>query len=381
MDNTLFKASTKVPVVNFGDTLVHETIDIKKILSDSSNVIIDLRHDAEFCKWRFKNNVRLEWETARQGKLYCVLPARGTELIVAGSDYSVLEHCYSTLSESGYRFPYGIWMLPESYASMPGLEQHIECNVLSESEAACVNRVLWKPSPVILKSFPLILKAIKGDGVVNIDMRMLDVGAGSGRDAVWPVTHSSPLFSHLSTVVALDSTPAMLQRAEALSSMNGVPSAWFALDSDSRVTSADQMEQSVIRSDGSSKKVILFHADATVPGIFNRALHASLSLHPPFPSMNSPSIAASPIKAAKLLSITGFDIIHIARYLNRSLFPALRKATLIGGFVLYHHFLEGSFRPKDKSQLLKRDELKHAFGPDHGFEVVLGRECSLFVAL
>ena len=393
-----------IPLIELNDISELLNAQVSEALSNE-DVVIDLRSTTEYCRWRFEKNIRLDWETARHGKLYCVLPARGSQLIVAASDSDVLKHCYHTLVESGYKFPYGVWLLPKIDVEVPRYN-HIEYNTISEEDATCVNRVLWKPSPVILQSFPLIEKLIASEGDNNkntdtsesksiSDLRMLDVGAGSGRDAVWPLTHSSPLYPYLSTVVALDSTFAMLQRADALSDMNGVSCAWIPVPkpsdgSGSGIGSDDQTQDHIQSSrkdsdsdsdsdgdgDGDSKKVLLFHADATVAGVFDRALACSLKLHPP-------KILPTPITPITPITPTaGFHIVHVARYLNRSLFPALRGVTVVGGFLLYHHFLEGSFRPKDKSQHLKRDELKHAFGPDHGFEVVLGKcRCMLCFSL
>ena len=307
----------------------------------------------------------MDWEDARQGKLYSILPARGSEIIVVGSDRVVLQHCHDSLSESGYMFPHGIWLLPGLEDVIPGgdyASSIISTNQISRAEeVALVRRVLWSPSPVILRSFPLIAQNICC-GACQPHLSMLDIGAGSGRDAVWPLTCASPLRDSIAVVVALDRTRQMLERAAVLADMNGVQNAWGGEEPPPNRSSS---VPGVPRQSG---QVLLVMGDATVDGILDQvSANANRTAHPPS---------------------SGFDIVHVARYLNRAIFPAIRSVLNPGGFVIYHHFLVGSYRPKDEAQLLAHGELADVFGPQHGFLVEIddvlviadGRPTSIFCA-
>ncbi|HEX4793736.1 MAG TPA: methyltransferase domain-containing protein [Humisphaera sp.] len=70
-----------------------------------------------------------------------------------------------------------------------------------------------------------------------------------------------------------------------------------------------------------------------------------------------------------------YDLIVIFRYLQRSLFPAIRDAVAPGGFVVYETFHERNLttgrRPRSPAHLLRTGELLAAF---EGFEVVIARD-------
>eukprot|EP00026_Physarum_polycephalum_P011762 Phypoly_transcript_12005.p1 GENE.Phypoly_transcript_12005~~Phypoly_transcript_12005.p1 ORF type:complete len:296 (-),score=23.45 Phypoly_transcript_12005:61-948(-) len=71
-------------------------------------------------------------------------------------------------------------------------------------------------------------------------------------------------------------------------------------------------------------------------------------------------------------SSTGYDLVHVARYLHRPLMPILREIIRPGGFIVYHTFMVPSMgKPRRPRFLLNPNELLETF---EGFEVVEFRE-------
>ncbi|KAN0006918.1 hypothetical protein ACTFIU_005111 [Dictyostelium citrinum] len=58
----------------------------------------------------------------------------------------------------------------------------------------------------------------------------------------------------------------------------------------------------------------------------------------------------------------GYDLVHVARYLHRPLFPLLNELVKPGGFILYHTFMTPSMgKPRRPRFLLNPNELKERF--------------------
>ncbi|KAF2078172.1 hypothetical protein CYY_000556 [Polysphondylium violaceum] len=71
-----------------------------------------------------------------------------------------------------------------------------------------------------------------------------------------------------------------------------------------------------------------------------------------------------------------YDLVHVARYLYRPLFPALRNLVKPGGFILYHTFMVPSLgKPRRPRFLLKQNELKDIFEKE--FDVLNYQETHL----
>jgi len=89
---------------------------------------------------------------------------------------------------------------------------------------------------------------------------------------------------------------------------------------------------------------------------------------------------------AKLLQNYSADLVNISRYLNRSIFPSVKKLVKPGGFVVFHTFMEGCKKPKKEQFKLKDGELKRVFGDefdvleDKIFTISDGRPTSWFCA-
>ena len=88
------------------------------------------------------------------------------------------------------------------------------------------------------------------------------------------------------------------------------------------------------------------------------------------------------------LSDGSFDLISVARYLHRPLFPVIKRLLASGGVVVYHTFMVGSEAfgsPKNPNFLLNKGELADVF---RGFDILIddvitladGRPMSMFVA-
>lgn len=81
------------------------------------------------------------------------------------------------------------------------------------------------------------------------------------------------------------------------------------------------------------------------------------------------------------------DLINVARYLHRPLFPIIAEMLNPGGFVVYHQFMIGCLKPRRQRFLLNEGELRDTFIAlgfevieDKIFEISDGRRCSWFVA-
>lgn len=80
-----------------------------------------------------------------------------------------------------------------------------------------------------------------------------------------------------------------------------------------------------------------------------------------------------------------FDLICVARYLHRPLFPYIKDLLAPNGIILYQTFLEGCERPRNPNYILKHNELAQVFSD---FEMVCdeveyledGRPVSSFLA-
>jgi len=73
---------------------------------------------------------------------------------------------------------------------------------------------------------------------------------------------------------------------------------------------------------------------------------------------------------------TGYDLLHVARYLHRPLMPILKSLIAVGGFIVYHTFMVPSMgKPRKPKFLLEVGELKQYFGD--GFKIVEYREGTL----
>jgi SAM-dependent methyltransferase len=66
-----------------------------------------------------------------------------------------------------------------------------------------------------------------------------------------------------------------------------------------------------------------------------------------------------------LLPANRFDLVLVTRYLERSLFPALKGAVVPGGFIVYETFtcrqLQHGTGPRSPAYLLELGELRHRF--------------------
>eukprot|EP00041_Stephanoeca_diplocostata_P006344 m.80765 g.80765 ORF g.80765 m.80765 type:complete len:410 (-) comp16314_c0_seq1:261-1490(-) len=326
--------------------------------------------------WALRNSLHVDWETVRLGKLYSILPPRGERMLVAGGCLEVanglLHDCMERLKESGYVLHAAI-ELPE--AQPPNWPR-----AASLDEDLGPKLLLWKPSPVISECFPVILQTLEAqeqhssaedltrkpsetdalyqsldiqreaNPLASNSMTMLDLAAGSGRDVVWPLTSTSPLCRQIRCVVALEQSHAANLRGEALAT---------SCDIDARQETAANI------ADGHGSNI----ADAAC-GTGSPPQGAIFVLGD---AKNVAHVRA----AAACAHTTQFSIVHVARFLDRRLFPTIRDTITPGGFVLYHHFLVGSFRPKGEGKLLRHGELATAFGPDFGFDVLVDRVIQL----
>ena len=107
--------------------------------------------------------------------------------------------------------------------------------------------------------------------------------------------------------------------------------------------------------DSNFRAVVDAIAQAKREGLALRAWCADLSQHP--------------------LPIERFDVVLVTRYLQRDLFPAIRRAVAPGGIAVYETFttkqLDLGVGPRSPDHLLKPGELREAFD---GFEILFYEE-------
>jgi len=87
------------------------------------------------------------------------------------------------------------------------------------------------------------------------------------------------------------------------------------------------------------------------------------------------AVRAQDLEREPVLPTQRYDLVCVFRYLQRSLFPALRQAVRPGGHVIYETFHErnrmSGLKPHSPEHLLKAGELAQAF---EGFDVLICRD-------
>jgi tellurite methyltransferase len=161
------------------------------------------------------------------------------------------------------------------------------------------------PAAFLLESFPLLPRP-------HPRSRALDLACGAGQNSVWLAERGWP-------VVAVDFSPAALDRAAALAAARHVP----------------------------------VHRRPTI-------VEAALGRHPS-PGL---SLVEADLESAALPE-AAFDLILCFHYLHRPAFPAIERALLPVGFLLYETFTEDqrdfAEGPRNPDHLLARNELRSAF--------------------
>ena len=295
--------------------------------------LLDLREASCYNACRLRGSYSAPWLWAKRGRLFSVLPPRGAVLSVCGDDRSVLDDCVQTLTESGYTFQ-GVYFIPD-WGSIPADQLAFG--------APKRPHVVWEPNPVLSERWGQ-LEAMLPLAEGNV---FVDFACGSGRDVVWALA-SSP--SRFSLGLGLEKNMAQLENLAILGRQCGLPvsiakagegdlSCWAPSEASSRLVGAQvdcRDEAAVVRA---------------VPG-------------------------------------RGASLLNVSRYKDARLWANLRKLVCLGGLVVYHHFMVGSFRPSSPSRLIHPGELAAHFGPEQGFEVMFdevhvigdGRPTSSFCA-
>lgn len=247
--------------------------------------LIDLRSHTEYVAGHLKNATHLPWPQLQHR--INELPASPAELILMGN----LSDCLAAkdfLSCKNYQVQIDLDFAAKLAQKQPRL-----------SIAGSVSRVLWQPSPLI-KEWLSILEAQQ---MVSHGLRVVDLGCGGGRDAVYLALHGCQ-------VTGIEHQLAVLERAENLAKHSKV-------------------------------KIDFKACDVTLEACFS----------------------PEPL----------WDLVVSIRFLNRSLFPTIRKAIKPGGWIVFQAFSAGCEEfgsPKNPNFILQSDELKEVFAD---FTVIVDR--------
>lgn len=243
-------------------------------------------------------------------------PQFRSNIAVLGSTIDEADCAISFLSSKGY-------------SSLTPLTFGIVNGVLP-LQSGYVSRPLWEPSPIISEVLPQISSHIP-------QRTVLDIGAGSGRNAAW-------LKSRGFNIIAVDRDSKLIEKLIQLADRTSYQS-WFLTTSSS---------------------------SGTVRGI-TRTMGANLN------------------EDLNFLTENAAGLLVVVRFLRRGVLDLLWRAVLPGGFVIYEHFLKGCEKyggPKKASQMLEPNELGQVFSASRGFTVLQdiqthlpdGRPISRFVA-
>lgn len=235
----------------------------------------------------------------------------------------------------------------------------------SDEQQYHVSRPLWLPAPVLRDLFPMISKHLLSSSSssstsscsqmrstsLSMGLTVLDVGAGSGRDASW-------LAYQGFQVTAVDRDVHLVQKAVDLYNYKPyhryIQHQYNSNDGDKNSEPSNDtnsiLGRGVYRSGGAVRGIMrTFGADLCADAQFLREHAASLLL--------------------------------VVRFLRQGVVQQLPHAVQPGGFVVYEHFLSGCERfssgPRKPSQMLQRGELAHIFTAEKGFSVWLDEETSL----
>ena len=203
------------------------------------------------------------------------LPPRGTSILIVGASGDQAREAAAQVEAFGYTSVH--WL----DAPLPSVE--------GGSDERGSGARLWRPAEFLEAVLPRLRETVSGG-------RVLDLAAGTGREAVFLALHGFD-------VEAMDNDRGILVRAEALAARNGVG----------------------IR--------------ATVRNLERR----------------DPALPAE-----------AYEVITVFRFLHRPLFPAIARALVPGGFLVYETYRRGQERfgrPKHPRFLLDDGELSSSF-PD-----------------
>jgi len=175
-------------------------------------------------------------------------------------------------------------------------------------ESGDISRMLWQPCPFLEEMIGIVESSLpREDGGI---WKAIDIACGSGRDCVF-----------------------LAKRG------------WDVTGIDHSADLLNKLHESAARENCSVKT-------------------CNVDLEPAQREPNS----NSELQDQLLMGSDGYDLVHVARYLHRSIFPILKNIISPGGFIIYHTFMEPSMgKPKNLRFLLKDKELLQHF---HGFEVI-----------
>jgi SAM-dependent methyltransferase len=281
----------------------------------------------------------VDWRGLRTGDRLCELPPKGAQLLVVfrggesdadagkAEESSAPAHGSGGSGGSGTAVPPEFWatqpedavvdfLVAHGYAVLDSLDERQTDGADSGAElweqfdkkwkcggvlsAPPDTRVLWRPNPYLEAALPVLEGALGAESAAQ--KNALDVACGSGRDGVY-------LAMQGWTVVGSDVNKLLLAIADRLAERSGCAErfATHKIDLENDREALDEF----------------------------RREHAGR-----------------------------YELVHVARYLHRELFPVLRELVRPGGTVFYHTFMSGveAFgKPRRPRFILQPGELKTLF--------------------
>lgn len=240
----------------------------------------------------------------------------------------------------------------------------------SDEQQHHVSRPLWLPAPVLRDLFHLISKYLLSSSSPSstscpqmqstgpsMGLTVLDVGAGSGRDASW-------LAYQGFQVTAVDRDAHLVQKAVDLYTFKPYHR-YIQQQCNSNNDNDNDNDDKNSQTSNDTNFILgrgVYRSGGAVRGI-TRTFGADLCAD------------------AQFLREHASSLLLVVRFLRQGVVQQLPHAVQPGGFVVYEHFLSGCERfasgPRKPSQMLQRGELAQIFTAEKGFSVWLDEETTL----
>jgi len=252
--------------------------------------VVDLRQHSEFVKKHIEGSVSIPWNDFEE---------RMHELPPKGSLLSYLMDQSVSPEEVTNRFLSHGYKIQDYFIDTPEMWNKFEA--VNKVESGNTNHRLWVPNTFLEETIGTVEELLS---VKNKYWSALDLGSGSGRDAIFLALRG-----------------------------------W-------KVTAVDYLQE-----------------------LLDKALNVAKRYNC---SIDTICVDLESTPHGKLAEqLPRVDLVHVARYLHRPLFPLIKQLINPGGFVVYHTFMTGVEKfgkPRRAKFILQEDELKELL---LGYEVIV----------
>jgi len=316
----------------------NKTIELlKEWIESNNNGLLDLRSINDYSESHFPKSTNIPMESL-DIRLF-ELPPKGYTLGVlyksSSSDSSSNQEDTITTNE---QIEVKIKRILENYNISFILNENQITKDFKDQymvEQGTKSSLLWKPCTYLSDSIDLIESQLKSSAVGVDKFNAIDFACGSGRDCLYLA------LRECWRVCGIDNDPILLNKMKEGADIYGC--------SNDIIDIAMDLETSTPPSALEDSEIKVEQVKQYIDNIEKELLEKQ------------------PL---------GYDLVHVARYLYRPLFPALCNLVKPGGFILYHTFMLPSMgKPKRPRFLLKPNELKDIFEKE--FEIINYQETHL----